>query len=79
MEQIRLSTLKQHLHKIIDSVNRSNKPILITDGEKLLVKIVPASPPAPMSWLGCMQNTGRILDDIVAPVAETDMWEVLSG
>ncbi len=30
------------------------------------------------SWLGCMNGSGRIVGDIVSPVEDSDVWEVLS-
>jgi hypothetical protein len=46
---------------------------------KLLVKIVPVSSPEQDSWLGCMNGTGKIVGDIVSPVENPKIWEVLSG
>ncbi|MEM7114170.1 MAG: hypothetical protein AAF614_17175 [Chloroflexota bacterium] len=77
MEQIKLSTLEQKLHQIIEAISRSNQPVLITDGEKSLVKIVPISTQT-QSWLGSMKGTGKIIDNIVDPAAEPEIWDVLA-
>jgi antitoxin (DNA-binding transcriptional repressor) of toxin-antitoxin stability system len=59
-------------------MSRSNKSILITDKGKLLVKIIPVSSSEQDSWLGCMRGTGRIIGDIVSPIEDPKVWEVLS-
>lgn len=77
MEKIQLSTFQKDVSVVIELVRSSEEPVLITQNGKSLVKIVPITEAAP-SWLGCMQSKGRILGDIVSPVADTDEWEVLS-
>ena len=72
MEEIQLSNFQENCHTIIESVNRSNKSILITDKGKLLVKIVPISSYEQDSWLGCMNGTGKIVGDIVSPVEDPE-------
>lgn len=79
MEEIQLSNFQKNCHTIIETVSRSNKSILITDKGKLLVKIVPVSSPEQAPWLGCMNGTGKIVGDIVSPVEDPEVWEVLSG
>jgi antitoxin (DNA-binding transcriptional repressor) of toxin-antitoxin stability system len=78
MEEIQLSNFQKNCRTIIKSMSRSNKSILITDKGKLLVKIVPVSSPGQDSWLGCMNGTGKIIGDIVSPVEDPKVWEVLS-
>ena len=77
MEQIQLSQLQENVRAIIEAVKRSDKPVLISDKGKLLVKIVPLSSSG-QSWLGCMKDTGKVIGDIVSPAESTEAWEVLS-
>lgn len=77
MEQIQLSQLQENVRAIIAAVKRSDKPVLISEKGKLLVKIVPVSSSG-QSWLGCMKDTGKIIGDIVSPAESTEAWEVLS-
>lgn len=77
MEQIPLSNFQKNLHAIIETVARSDKPVLIIDRGKSLVKIVPV-PSSEQSWLGCMKGTGKIIGDIISPVEDPEVWEVLS-
>jgi hypothetical protein len=78
IEEIQLSNFQKNCRTIIESMSRSNKSMLITDKGKLLVKIVPVSSPGEDSWLGCMNGTGRIVGDIISPVEDPMVWEVLS-
>ena len=77
MENIQLSQLQENVRAIIAAVKRSDKSVLISDKGKLLVKIVPVSSSG-QSWLGCMKDTGKIIDDIVSPAESMEAWEVLS-
>lgn len=77
MEQVKLSTLEKQLHQIIESVSRSEEPVLITDGDRSLVKIMPAKS-STGSWLGSMRDRGKILGDIISPVETPEFWQVLS-
>lgn len=79
MEEIQLSNFQDNCHTIIESISRSNKSILITDKGKMLVKIVPVPSSKQGSWLGCMSGTGKIVGDIVSPVEDEKVWDVLSG
>jgi len=78
MEEIQFADFKKNINTIIKSVCRSEKSILISDQKKFLVKIVPVSSYQKDSWLGCMSGSGRIVGDVVSPVEEPDVWEVLS-
>jgi len=74
MEQIPLSHFQKNLHAIIETVVRPDKPVLIMDEGKSLVKIVPV-PSSEQSWLGCMKGTGEIIGDIISPVEDLEVWE----
>ncbi|MCP4353748.1 MAG: type II toxin-antitoxin system Phd/YefM family antitoxin [Desulfobacterales bacterium] len=70
MEEIQLSNFQKNFHIIIDSVSRSNKPVLITDKGKKLIKIIPVRSDEEKSWIGCMKGTGRIKGDIISPAQD---------
>ncbi len=78
MEEIQLSNFQKNFHIIIDSVSRSNKPVLITDKGKKLIKIIPVRSDEKKSWIGCMKGTGRIKGDIISPAQDPESWGVLS-
>ncbi|MCP4160336.1 MAG: hypothetical protein GY760_09705, partial [Deltaproteobacteria bacterium] len=61
-----------------NSVSRSDKPVLITDKGKKLVKIIPVPSCEKKSWMGCMKGTGKINGDIISPAEAPEAWEVMS-
>nr|VFJ56632.1 MAG: Antitoxin Phd_YefM, type II toxin-antitoxin system [Candidatus Kentron sp. DK] len=77
MEEIQFSDLENNLNRIIQSVCRSDRPVLIADQKRPLVTIVPVSSSVADPWLGCMRNRGRIVGDIVSPAEDPGVWEVL--
>ena len=78
MEKIKLADFQKNLQNIIESVSHSYKPVWITDQGRILVKIVPVSNREQNSWLGCMNGTGKIINDIISPAESFEAWEVLS-
>ncbi len=78
MEEIQLTNFQKNVYSIIDSIVHSDKPVMISDKGRFLVKIVPISYPEHDSWLGCMRGKGRIIGDIKSPAEDTDNWKVLT-
>jgi len=63
---------------VLDRVNRTGQPVLITRFGRPVAEVVPPSPPArPERWLGCMRSTLRITGDIVSPALDQEEWEAL--
>ena len=78
MEQIAISKFKATCLAVLDRVNRTGEPVLITRFGKPVAEVVPPSPPErPERWLGCMRSTLRVNGDIVSPVLDEKEWEVL--
>lgn len=78
METMAISKFKATCLAVMERVQKTRKPILITRRGKPVVEIVPPSPPARSgSWLGCMKGTATIVGDIVSPAVDPDEWEVL--
>ena len=62
----------------LEEVRRSGQPILVTRHGQPVAEIVPPSrPSASESWLGAARGTGRIVGDLVEPVAGSEAWEAL--
>lgn len=75
-----ISKFKATCLAVMEEVRRTGRPLLVTRRGKPVVEIVPpAHPPASRSWLGSAAGSGRILGDIVAPVASETEWETISG
>lgn len=78
MEQMAISKFKARCLAVLERVNKTRKPILVTRFGEPVAEIVPPQAPArPATWLGCMKGTGRILGDIVAPAADEEDWDAL--
>lgn len=78
MEEVQLFQFQKNCDAILETVIQTNKPVLITDKGKLMVKIVPISSSEQGSWLGCLSGTGQIIGDIISPVEALSIWEVLA-
>ncbi len=78
MQEIQILKFKNNVSETINLVINSHQPVLISDNDKQLVKIVPVTHPEAVSWLGCLKGTGVIKGDIVSPAEDTDVWEDIS-
>ena len=79
METVSISKFKATCLELLKKVQRTGKPILITKRGEPVAQVVPhAVKREKRRWLGCARGTGRIVGDIVSPVAEDD-WEVLQS
>ena len=67
MEQIAVSKFKATCLSVLQRVQKTRKPVLITRFGVPIAEVVPASAPKRKSRrLGCMEGTGKILEgDIV--------------
>jgi prevent-host-death family protein len=77
-ELVSISKFKATCLALLDQVNKTGRPILVTKkGEPIARVVPPPKPEKPASWLGSFKATGKIKGDIISPVlAETD-WEIL--
>ena len=78
-ETIPISKFKATCLRLLDSVKKTGKSILVTrKGEPIALVTPPPPPPKPERWLGCMKEKIKITGDIVSPVLDQKEWEVLS-
>lgn len=77
METIAVSKFKATCLSVLQRVQKTRKPILITRFGKPIAEVVPPPPPPrPANWFGSMVGTGEILGDIVAPASPIEEWDV---
>ncbi len=77
METIAVSKFKATCLSVLQRVQKTRKPILITRFGKPIAEVVPPSPPPSRAhWFGSMVGTGEILGDIIAPAAPAEEWDV---
>lgn len=76
METIAISKFKATCLALLDSVNKTGQPILVTRRGEPIAQIIP--PPATekkKNWLGRFRNSGSIKGDIVSPATDIQEWE----
>lgn len=78
MDMIPISKFKATCLAVIEKVNRTGKPVMVTKRGKPIAMINPAPPPEKKaSWLGSFKRKGKICGDIVSPVVPENEWSVL--
>ncbi|MBA2496967.1 MAG: type II toxin-antitoxin system Phd/YefM family antitoxin [Acidimicrobiia bacterium] len=80
MEELAISKFKATCLAVLDEVNRTGEPVLVTKRGVPVAQIVPPPPPPKRkSWLGSMAGTFTMHDDLIEPASRPDEWEALSG
>jgi prevent-host-death family protein len=78
MKEVAISEFKAKCLSLLDQVQKTKKPLLVTRFGKPIAEVVPAPPGAGAGdWIGSMKGTFEILGDIVSPANEEEDWEVL--
>ncbi len=78
MKTMAISRFKAQCLSVLKTVRRTGEPVVVTRFGEPVAEIVP--PPAAdekTSWLGRYAAHGRILGDVVSPVADASEWEAL--
>jgi prevent-host-death family protein len=77
MKQVAISEFKAKCLALIDQVQKTKKPILITRFGKPVAQVAPAPPKTTDDVIGSMKGTFEILGDIISPANDPEDWEVL--
>jgi len=78
MKEIAISEFKAKCLALLEQVQKTKKPILVTRFGKPIAEVIPPSgAAAPAHWMGSMKDEIQILGDIVSPANEESDWEVL--
>ncbi|MEP7362188.1 MAG: hypothetical protein ABI972_02950 [Acidobacteriota bacterium] len=75
VREIAISKFKATCLAELESVRRTRTPIRITRFGKPIADILPPTIAPQKSWLGCMEDTMKIVGDIVGPVGAFDGWD----
>ena len=80
MKEMAISEFKAKCLAVLDEVQKTKKPILVTRFGKPVAEVVPPScNTGSASWIGSMQDSMKILGDIISPASDENEWEVLRG
>lgn len=77
MREVAISEFKAKCLSLLEQVQKTKKPILVTRFGKPIAEVVPASPEGPAAWIGSMKDTMKIVGDIVSPANKENEWEAL--
>ena len=78
MKEIAVSEFKAKCLSLLDQVQKTKTPILVTRHGKPIAEVLPPSPIPQASWMGAMKDSIEILGDIISPANEPGDWEALS-
>jgi len=76
MKTIPAGQFKARCLKVMDEVQSTREPVLITKKGRPVAKLVPADG-KPGDIFGCMKGEVEIVGDIVSPAVPLEDWEVL--
>ncbi len=77
-EIVSISKFKATCLSLLEKVNKTGQPILVTKKGKPIAQVVPPpKPKKPATWLGSFKSTGKITGDIVSPIMSEADWEAL--
>ena len=76
MKTIPAGRFKAQCLALMDEVEKTREPIVVTKRGKPVAKIVPAEPKKD-DLFGSWADKGRIVGDIVSPIFDEDEWDCL--
>ena len=76
MKKMAAGEFKAHCLSVMDKVNKTKEPVLITKRGRPVAKLVPADE-APSDFLGRLEGVVRIVGDIESPIEPPEAWDAL--
>jgi prevent-host-death family protein len=76
MKTMAAGEFKAKCLKVMDRVNKTREPVLITKKGRPVAKLVPVDP-KPEDFLGCLAGMIEIVGDIESPIEPPEAWKVL--
>ncbi len=76
MKQMRASAFKARCLAVMDDVQATGEPVIVTKRGKPVVKVIPAEPEK-SDILGFMAEKGKIIGDIESPVVPLKDWKIM--
>jgi prevent-host-death family protein len=76
MKTMPAAQFKARCLKVMDEVQNTREPVVITKKGKPVAKLVPPDTP-PRDILGCLRGVIEIVGDIESPLVPPEEWEAL--
>jgi prevent-host-death family protein len=76
MKKMQASVFKSRCLKVMDRVQATGEPVIVTKRGKPMVKVIPAEQEKD-DLFGFMKGKFEIVGDIVSPVTPLEDWEAL--
>lgn len=76
MKKMSAGDFKTHCLSIMDKVQKTKEPVLITKRGKPVAKLVPAEE-ATGEYLGRLEGLMKVVGDIESPIEPLEAWEAL--
>jgi prevent-host-death family protein len=77
MKEVAISEFKAKCLALLDQVQKTKKPILVTRRGRPVAEVSPPKPTESRDWIGSMKGKSKILGDIVSPASDESEWEAL--
>jgi prevent-host-death family protein len=75
MDEIAISKFKATCLAVLEKVNKTGQPILVTRFGQPIARIEPPTSPTKRIKLGGAVGSMRIIGDIVGPISDISDWE----
>lgn len=77
MKEVAISEFKAKCLALLEEVQKTKKPLLVTRFGRPIAEVTPPTPRPSTDWIGSMKGEMEILGDIVSPASDEDDWEAL--
>jgi prevent-host-death family protein len=77
MKEVAISEFKAKCLALLDQVQRTKQPILVTRRGQPVAQVSAPKPKENRDWIGSMKGKSKILGDIISPASEESDWEAL--
>lgn len=76
MKQMRASVFKARCLNVMDDIQATGEPVIVTKRGKPVVKVIPIKPEKD-DIFGCMADEVTIVGDIESPVVPLKAWKIM--
>lgn len=77
-ETISISEFKAKSLALLERVRRTGRPLVVTKRGRPIAEVIPPTAETlGTAWIGSAKGTARLQDDLIAPAAASDEWEVI--